>query len=43
MFIIKTQLHFEMYQKLEFTQEVSIQYPIATYNLHTVYLATHLL
>ena len=43
MFIFRNQLRFRMYQKLEFTQEVSIQYPIASYNLHTVYLATDLL
>ena len=31
-----------MYQKLEFTQEVSIQHPIAAYKLHIVYLAIDL-
>ena len=42
MFILRTQPRFRMYQRLEFTQEVSIQHPIAAYKLHTVYLATDL-
>ena len=43
MFILRTQLHFRIYQKLEFTQEVSIQYPVAAYKLHTVFFATDFL
>ena len=42
MFYVRTQLHFRMYQKLKFIQEVSIQHPIAAHNLHNVYLATDL-
>ena len=30
MFIFRNQLHFRMYQKMEFTQEVSIQHPVAS-------------
>ena len=43
MFIFRNQLRFRMYQKLEFTQEVSIRYPIAAYKLHTVHSATDLI
>ena len=42
MFILRTQRRFRMYQKLEFTQEVSFQHPIAAYKLHAVYFATDL-
>ena len=43
MFILGTPLHYRMYQKLEFTQEVSVQHPTAAYKLHTVYFATNLI
>ena len=43
MFIFRNQLRFRMYQKLEFTQEVSIPNPTAAYKLHTVYFATDLI
>ena len=33
MFILGTPLHYRMYQKLEFTQEVSVQHPTAAYKL----------
>ena len=42
-FILRTQLRFRVYQKLEFMQEVSVQHPKAAYKLHTVYLATDLI
>ena len=43
MFTFRNQFHLRMYQRLEFTQEVSIQHPIAAYKLHTVYFATDLI
>ena len=36
MLVLRTQLRFRMYQKLEFTQEVNIQHPTAAYKLYTV-------
>ena len=41
--IFRTQLRFRMYQKLEYTQEVSIQHHPAVHKLHTVYFATDLI
>ena len=43
MFIFRNQFRLRLYQKLEFTQEVSIQHPLAVYKLHSVYLATDLM
>ena len=43
MFTFRNQFHLRMYQRLEFTQEVSIQHPIAAYKLHTVCFATDLI
>ena len=42
MFILRTQLLLRMYQKLELTQEASIQDPPAVYKLHALCFATHL-
>ena len=43
MFILRTQLRYRIYQKLEFTQELCIKHPIAAYKLHTVYFAAYLI
>ena len=43
LFVFRTQLRFRTYQKLEYTQEGSIQHHSAVHNLHTVYFATDLI